>query len=209
MEADNYYQSSNLFKIKIAETADEKEQVFNLRYQVYIEEQGRPSHYADHKYKRLEDPLDDSANIFVAYQNEQLVGTLRNNLATNSNLEYYPQLYQMDTVGNAYPQYTSMSSKLIIKKELRGSPLFLDLKLTLYQYLLIQGIKFDFGECDIALTYFYRKLGYQQIGRLYHPEYGEGEILRLSVQNLNHLERINSPFQHIHKSLFHLTNNEA
>ena len=72
-----------MFEIRLATTAEEREQVFKLRYSIYVEEMGKSQHYADHKHKKVEEPLDSSANIFAAFQNGRVVGTIRNNLAIN------------------------------------------------------------------------------------------------------------------------------
>lgn len=190
-----------MWEIKLAETPEEREQVFKLRYSICVEEMGKNQHYADHKHKRLEEPLDSSAKIFAAYQNDQVIGTIRNNLAASSNLEYYSQLYKMyETVGDAHPHYTSISTKLMIQKEFRASTLFLDLFRALYKHLLSEGIKFDFGDCDFPVTIFFKRLGYQVVGQANHPEYGEGNIVMLDVLNLEHLEKSNSPFKGIYKT---------
>lgn len=192
-----------MFEIRLTETAEEREQVFKFRYRVYIEEMGKKQHYADHKQKKSKEPLDSSAHIFAAFQNGQIVGTARTNFSRNSNLEYYPQLYKMyEVVGDAHPQYTSISTKLIIQKELRGSLLFVELAQVLYKHLLLEGIKFDFSDCDSPVTVFFKKLGYQVVGKENHPEYGEGNIMMLDVINLEHLEKINSPFKEVCKNFF-------
>lgn len=192
-----------MWEIKLAETTEEREQVFRLRYDVYVEEMGRNLLYADHKHKRLEEALDGSAKIFAAYQDGQAIGTIRNNLAVNSNLEYYPEIYKMqETVGNAHPYYTSISTKLMIRREFRASNLFLDLFQALYKHLLVERVKFDFGDCDFPVTVFFQRLGYQVIGKVEHPEYGEGNILMLEIFNLEHLEKTHSPLRRICQNFF-------
>ncbi len=59
-----------MLEIRLAETTEEREQVFKLRYQVYIEELGWFYPDADHKYKRMEDALDISANSYDSFLSE-------------------------------------------------------------------------------------------------------------------------------------------
>ncbi|MEG3861178.1 N-acyl amino acid synthase FeeM domain-containing protein [Microcoleus sp. herbarium12] len=186
--------------IRLAETGEEREQVFKLRYKVYIEEMGKTSHYADSHHKTIIEPLDNSAKILAAFYNNRLVGTARNNLARSSNLEYYPQLYQMDYVGDAHPKFTSISGKLMVQKELRGNQIALHLIRENYRQLLLEGIRFDFSECDSELVAYYSKIGYKSIGTLNHPEYGEGTIIMLDLLDLDYLEQINSPLKDICKT---------
>jgi predicted GNAT family N-acyltransferase len=196
-----------MLEIRLVETDEEREQVFKLRYKVFVEEMGKTPHHANHQHKTLIEPLDSSANIFSAFHNGKVVGTARNNLARTSNLEYYPQLYKMDFVGNAHPKYTSISGKLMVLKEFRGNQIAIHLIKENYRQMLIEGIKFDFSECDSSLVSYYNKLGYKSIGTLNHPEYGEGTILMLDVLDLEHLERVGSPFKEICKSFSEKTKN--
>ena len=61
---------------KLVETEEEKEKVFSLRYQGYCLEWGwlNPQNYTDGKEK---DEWDEHAFIFGAFQNNEIVGTLR------------------------------------------------------------------------------------------------------------------------------------
>lgn len=192
-----------MWEIRLAETPEEREQVFKLRYNIYVEEMGKNPYYAEHKGKILKEPLDSHAQILAAYQNGQVIGTIRNNLAISSNLEYYPHLYKMyETAGDAHPHQTSITTKFMIKKEFRASTLFLELFRSWYKHLLNERIRFDFGECDPLLTIFYQKLGYQVIGEINHPEYGYGNLLMFDVLDLEHLKKVNSPLKNICQNFF-------
>ena len=76
-----YGHKNTMLEIRLAKTPKEKEQVFKLRYQIYVEELGYTQHYANHEQKRIEEPLDKSGHIFVALKNCNLVGTARSNYA--------------------------------------------------------------------------------------------------------------------------------
>jgi hypothetical protein len=187
-------------KIRLTENDAEREQVFNLRYKVYIEEMGKTAHHANSIERSIREPLDESAKIIVALSDNQVVGTVRTNLARDSDLTYYPQLYGMDCVGDAHPQFTSISGKLMVQKEFRGNQLAVKLIRENYRQLLLEGIRFDFSECDDELASYYNKIGYRNIGTLNHPEYGEGIILRLDLLDLEYLEKIGSPLKDICRS---------
>jgi predicted GNAT family N-acyltransferase len=112
----------------------------------------------------------------------------------------------MDCVGDAHPKSTSVSGKLMVQKEFRGNQLAAKLIRENYRQLLLEGIRFDFSECDAELASYYNKIGYRNIGTLNHPEYGEGIILMLDLLDLEHLERISSPLEDICRSFLPLTN---
>ncbi|BAY29808.1 hypothetical protein NIES2107_16520 [Nostoc carneum NIES-2107] len=181
--------------IRLAQTSEEKEKVFKLRYQIYLEEMGYFQKYANHKQQTIEEPLDKSGNIFVAFKDGELVGTCRNNYAKNSNLEYYTELYKMsDIAGNAHPLYTSIGTKFMIIHHLRGSRITLGILQAYYNQLLLDQIKFDFIDCEPHMIPFFQKLGYQPIDMINHPEYGSGLAMMLDVFNFQHLEQVKSPF---------------
>ncbi len=194
-----------MIEIRLAQTPEEREQVFKLRYNIYVEEMGKKPYYADCKLKILEEPLDSHAKIFAAYQNGQVIGTIRNNLAISSNLEYYSHLYKMyETVGDAHPHHTSITTKFMIKKEFRGSTLFRELFRSWYKHLLNEGVKFDFADCAPRTTILYQKLGYQVIGEINHPEYGYGNLLMFNILDFEHLKKVNSPLTNICQKFFDL-----
>ena len=172
-----------MLEIRLAKTAEEREQVFKLRYQVYIEELGWFYPDADHKYKRMEEALDRSANIFVACELDRVVGTIRCNYARNSNLESYRDLYKMHEFAGAAYLDTSISTKFMVKKEFRGTTLAKRLMIAKYQQKLIDKSKFDFIDVPPHMTPFYQRLGYQIIGAINYPGYGEWSIMVLDVLN--------------------------
>jgi hypothetical protein len=63
--------------VRVAQTEDEKRAIYEFRYQIYIEEMGKPNSHADHASKQLRDELDDQATLLYASRNGELTGTLR------------------------------------------------------------------------------------------------------------------------------------
>ena len=66
-------------EIRIAETKEERDEVFRFRYQIYVEEM-QIDCSADHKKKKLTDDLDKTAHIFYAQKDNQIIATGRMNL---------------------------------------------------------------------------------------------------------------------------------
>ncbi|NEP87768.1 MAG: hypothetical protein F6K18_13600 [Okeania sp. SIO2C2] len=68
-----------MLEITLAQTPEEKEEIFKLRYQIYVEELGWfencPNYEPNHKQKKVEDPLDLYANLLMALNHNELVGT--------------------------------------------------------------------------------------------------------------------------------------
>ena len=60
------------------------ERAKRLRYEVYCEELGRRSPYADHDKKVITDHLDATGHVFVAIEAGETIGTLRGNLSVDT-----------------------------------------------------------------------------------------------------------------------------
>ena len=101
-------------QIKLVTDPDQLEEVYRFYYTIYVEEMSRIQFYADHEQKRIFEPLDATANIFAAYQNGSIIGTLRLNYSRRSDLSYYDELYEMSQVGYFHQQRTSITTKLMI-----------------------------------------------------------------------------------------------
>ena len=182
MQTQNYNLAQPVFDIRLAKTIEEREEIFKLRYEVFVEEIGYNLSHADNIKKIIREPLDNSAKIFAIFRNKQVISTLRINLSRNSDLGFYSQIYKMQTLaGTAHPQYTSISNYLIVKKEFRGSPIILDLARIFYEQLLLEGIKYDFLDCETYMLPFYSRLGYKNMGEITHPEFGKGYLMMLDI----------------------------
>jgi len=61
----------------VAETEEEKHAVYRLRYDVYVEEMGRYRGAADHERRLLVEPEDQTARIFYAAPDGEVIATSR------------------------------------------------------------------------------------------------------------------------------------
>jgi GNAT superfamily N-acetyltransferase len=182
-------------EIRKVRTESEASAIFRLRYEVYVEELGRSQRYADHAARSVAEPLDTGANLFCAYDGARLVGTVRTNYAWRSRLEEYEALYQLERCGSAYPHGTSVTTKLVVAPDQRGSTLPYRLAAATYAAALADGVSFDFVDVYPARVPFFQRLGYQvHLPRAVHPEYGPVIVMRLGMRDAQHLAEVRSPF---------------
>ena len=135
--------------IRLAEIEEDRQRVFRFRYEVYVEEMQRPQEYADHKAKTIEEPLDETGRIFLAEDEAgRVVGTVRSNYGSDTDFGYYAGLYGMESVGRSFPLRVSITTKLMVNAELRGSSLGCRLAMATYRDGLLDGILFDFIDCN-------------------------------------------------------------
>ncbi|NEP82737.1 MAG: GNAT family N-acetyltransferase [Okeania sp. SIO3C4] len=188
-----------MLKIRLARTPEEREEIFKLRYQIYVEELGWFENCANyepnHQQKKLEDPLDLSANLFMALDRHQLVGTIRCNYTKdldleNLDLDYYIKLYQMEKVGDINPLYTSITGRFMVQSDFRGKGIGLRIMQALYKQQLLDGIKFDFVDAEAYLIPFFEKLGYKAIGKIDYSIYESSVLMVLNILNIKHQEKV-------------------
>ncbi len=148
-----------MLEIRLARTPEEREQVFKLCYQIYVEELGWfencENYEPNHEQKKVEEPLDVSANLFMAFHKNELAGTLRGNYAKNLDSDYYTKLYKMrEKARDAHPLSTSITSRLMVQHDLRGTGIGLRMLVSSYNQQFLDGIKFDFIDWEANMILF-------------------------------------------------------
>lgn len=184
-----------MIDIRLATTHEELEQIYRFRYHIYIQEMGRTQHYADHDRQMTVEPLDATGKVFGAWSEGKVIGTVRINLARDTNLGYYEQIYSLQRAGAFHPKHTSITTKLMVAKNQRRGRLAVLLAVAGYNTLRENGVEFDFIDCNSHLVPLFFKWGY----RLYkenieHPEYGNVTPLVLALGDIPHLKQVRSPF---------------
>ena len=82
-------------EVYLCRSAEMLEEAQRLRYEVYCEELGRQSPYADHAKRTISDQLDRTGQVLVARRGDETIGTLRGNGAWEQELGVYEELYGM------------------------------------------------------------------------------------------------------------------
>jgi predicted GNAT family N-acyltransferase len=161
-----------------------------LRYTVYCQELGRQSPYADHERKIISDSMDDTAQVFIAVEGGQTIGTMRGNIASESSLGILEELYGMKRSPH-HPHATSVCSKFIVQKSKRGGAASMKLIAAMVRYGLRHGMKECYIDCVPALLPYYRAIGFQISGNLFlHRENGLSYPMRLDL--IKHGKRLSN-----------------
>jgi predicted GNAT family N-acyltransferase len=169
---------------------DMLESAQRLRYEVYCEELGRQSPYADHARRIITDDLDDRGYTFVAVEGGETVGTLRANLSTESSLGILEELYGMRRSAH-HPDATAVSTKFIVKKSKRGGPTSIKLISAVVRFGLRAHVKECYMDSIPALLPYYKALGFTIAGeQFFHRENGPSHPMILDVSK--HGERLSS-----------------
>jgi hypothetical protein len=181
--------------IRQATTEEELEEIYRFRFAVYVEEMHRPQKYADHARKRIWDPLDSRGYVLGAWENDELVGTVRINFLAETDIGDYYEMYAFEEIPPFERSHSSITTRLMIHPRYRKGTLAIRIARALYRFGLERGILTDLIDCNAHLVRFFTGLGYQPHRTdLVHPEYGAVSVLKLSLIDRIHLQRIRSPF---------------
>jgi predicted GNAT family N-acyltransferase len=186
------YAAAPTMEILLCRSKDMLRIAQRLRYEVYCEELGRKSPYADPEKKIITDDLDEFGHIFLAVEADEMVGTLRVNSPSEGSLGVLEELYGMRASAN-HPDATVICTKFIVKKSRRRSPAAIKLISAATKYGVRSKWKECFIDCIPALLPYYKAMGFRIAGpRFFHRENGPSLPMKLDVSK--HAPKLTSEF---------------
>jgi len=194
-------------KVIIATTDAEKEEIYRLRYEVYIEEmKGERRHTeANVAERRFRDELDDHAVQFYVRQDGKILGCVRLNLRRDGPWECEDR-FELEKFVPAYPIQLTMASRFAVHQTARGSAVMMQLCCALAEFMQKHEQRFCFLDCHPKLLPLYSRLGF----RIYkpgfkHPKYTYVIPMVMVFGDLEHFERVSSPLLPIMQRYPHTT----
>lgn len=172
--------------IRLTNSAEEREEVFRLRYEIYIEEMGWKSACADHARRMLEQPLDASGAIWIAVSDGKIVGSLRVNYGTPADLDFYADAYDLHSFLDPASS-AAIVTNFVIHRAYRNLSVAMQLVRATCAFLLGVNVGLALLDCEPGLTRFYKWLGFEVHKQDFvHPHYGPGICMRMDVMRLRH-----------------------
>jgi predicted GNAT family N-acyltransferase len=166
------YAKGQAIHVYLCRNKEMLESAMRLRYEVYCQELGRRSPYADHERKIITDDLDATAHVFIAVEGGQAIGTLRANAACESSLGMFEELYGMKK-STRHPEATAICTKFIIRKSSRNGLAALKLMSAVAHYGLRHAIKECYVDAIPMLLPYYKSVGFTISGpQFLHRENG-------------------------------------
>ncbi|MEP6600893.1 MAG: cyclic nucleotide-binding domain-containing protein [Nitrospirota bacterium] len=182
-------------RVTIATTDAEKEEIYRLRYEVYIEEtEGERRHTeANVAERRFRDELDDHAVQFYIRQDGKILGCVRLNLRRDGPWECEHR-FDLGKLAPTYPTQIAMASRFAVHPGARGSVTMMQLCCAMAEFLVEQEQRFLLVDCHPKFLPLYTRLGF----RIYkpgfkHPKYTYVIPMVFVFGDLEYLERVNSP----------------
>lgn len=161
-------------------------------YRIYADELEHHLENADHARRRLDDPMARAGHLFVARgPSGEVAGTVLTTDRGVGELGYYEDYFHMDQVSGP----ASVTTKLTVAPFARRSRVSFMLSRATYVAALERGLDVDFCDCQPSRLHLFQRMGYRLMpGAGLHPVYGSSLRLRLDVRDIEHLERVGSPF---------------
>lgn len=169
-------------EVRLCRNAEMLREAQRIRYEVYCEELGRTSPYADVENRIIADELDSFAAVLVAFQGDEPVGTMRLNRAAEGDLGPLVELYGMNNSSH-HPAATSVCTKFIVRKAHRYSQASFKLMATSVSIGMRTKVKDCFIDCIPTLLPFYMSMGFRQSAPAFlHRENGRSIPLMLDLE---------------------------
>ncbi|HEY3196421.1 MAG TPA: GNAT family N-acetyltransferase [Nitrospirales bacterium] len=182
--------------VHMASTQAEKEEIFRLRYEVYIEEMDGASRHeeANSTSRQFRDEWDDQAHHLYVRQGDAIVGCVRFNFRIDGALEC-EEGFALEQFAPAFPDHVGIVSRLALHPKVRGSAILMRLMTRLYELAREKAIRFAFLDCHPKLIPLYSRLGF----RIYrpgfkHPKYTFVIPMVLVIDDVEFMEKVSSPF---------------
>jgi hypothetical protein len=189
------------YEIRELRGEEDKAQIFRLRYDVYVEEMQRKQKHALHERRLVVEPLDGTAALLGAFAGTRAVGTCRINFSSSSSFENR-ELYDFDSFERIYPGRVAFITKMIVRPEYRRGPLFRDLSKAVYRAVAERGCGVMVIDCNDHLVNAFTRQGFVAYrGKQPHPDFGHVTPMALYINDLEHLEKVRSPFLAVAKEL--------
>jgi predicted GNAT family N-acyltransferase len=182
-------------QVRAASTDDEREQIYRLRYEVYVEELGQLYAEAAHDRRLLYDPVDDVARLVMAVADGRVVGTLRVVVGADGPVpqSIYDEFHLDRLVDLVSVERMVFMSRFMVDSEYRGTDVTIKLMQALRAIWFEHRPDLSFGDCEPHLLGFYTALGWRTYCSPYHDENLDVLFPLVLVNDPDHLQRIGSP----------------
>ena len=181
-----------------AQTEEERNAVFRLRYQVYTEELGRYSEIADHASKMLIEDIDEHSRLFYAVIDGKPVAGMRQTWGgdgpfTQRHIDQYqiaPFLERTDASN------LLIGERLHVLPQYRGTDVLFRMFTTALSFVKEHDIELVFGDCEPHLLNMYMSLGFRTYSKrnFNSPAAGYLVLMMMLPKDQAFLRAVNSPF---------------
>ncbi len=181
----------------IAETQEEREAVFRLRYDVYVEEMGRYQAVADHAGRMLHEDVDKQSRISFARLDGEMVATARITWGGDAPIpQRMIDQYQLAPFLAEVPQSAiCVGERAMVRPHLRGTDILLRMMGNGMRFANEHRIQLVFGDCEPHLLNLYLGLGQRTYAKANVNSAEAGYLIPIVtvIEDYEYFRQLNSP----------------
>ncbi len=182
-----------MLEYKLFSGAAAPQELYRFRYLIYVEEMGRKQKYACSESRTIRDPLDDHGHHGIIFDGDRIVGCIRMNLLREAPVGGYFDFYDLAKLSPQEIVSASICTRLMIDPQFRQTPVSVNIVKFAYKFGLINDVSTCFIDCNDHLVKFFQRFGWRELYRREHEEYGDVNVMRLDLKDIDHLSAIRSP----------------
>lgn len=181
----------------IVETAAERDAVYRLRYDVYVEEMGRYQTVADHARRMLYEDVDEQSRISFARLDGEMVATARITWGGDAPIpQRMIDQYQLAPFLSEVPQTAiAVGERAMVRPHLRGTDILLRMMGNGMRFANEHRIQLVFGDCEPHLLNLYLGLGQRTYAKTNVNSAEAGYLIPivLVIEDVEYFRQLNSP----------------
>jgi CRP-like cAMP-binding protein/predicted GNAT family N-acyltransferase len=181
--------------LRFAESDADREAVYSLRYDIYVEEMGYAFPGVDHRARMLAEPLLRPTRLLMADEGGKLVGTLQFNWGAECGYtDDERRIYRLsDFIALVGDESTMIASRFMTPPSHRDRDLPARMLDRMFEFALDNEVRLLFADCRPHLINNYLRLGFRTFAKTYNdPTVGMLAPLVFVIDDVAHLERIKS-----------------
>jgi hypothetical protein len=181
--------------LRFAESEADREAIYSLRYDIYVEEMGYVFPGVDHGGRRLAEPMLRPTRLLMAEESGTLVGTLQFNWGAECAFtEEERRIYRLsDFIALVGDEETMIASRFMTRPSHRDSDLPAGMLDTMFAFALDNNVRLLFLDCRPHLINNYLRLGFRTYAKTCNdPIAGMLAPLVFVIDDVAHLERVKS-----------------
>jgi predicted GNAT family N-acyltransferase len=184
-------------EIRFADEPADKQSVFRLRYEIYVEEMDRYRSISDEGNRVMIEDVDALSRFLIAEEDGQIVGAMRwtwggDHPFTERHIEQY---FLQPFLDHMPAEQLIVGERFMVTKELRGSNLLFQMLCRYLEFCNDHRIQLVFGDCEPHLLNLYVGLGFRPYSdkNINSTETGYLIPLILVPEDVDYMNGIGSP----------------
>jgi predicted GNAT family N-acyltransferase len=187
--------------ISIARTEQELREIGALRYELFIERDGKRYSNADHVSRTFLEPIDSVSLNFQARVDGRLLASVRGVRAADAVNDTHLRLL-LDAVELEQIETSVICSRLVVRSEHRARSLIGPMFSHVYRTGMRAGARHCILGTRIDLVGVFERFGFRRVGaQIVDPVASDIHLLSIDMHDLAHLHRINSPLFQLAETL--------